>query len=151
MVVFASLGDYLYIIIGIVWLVFSVYKGQKKKNSRSESPQKSSGKSFLDTLMDEFNPEPAVESVPYIKSEPGNFVSKEVPVDEPTLFSYDDQVEESNEYETSVVYTKREFGNHGSQPVIHNNIIDKQQYRRRGGFNLRKAVIYSEVLNRRYF
>ncbi|MFA5417015.1 MAG: hypothetical protein WC341_01015 [Bacteroidales bacterium] len=152
MVVFASLGDYLYIIIGILWLVFSVYNSQKKKSRRVDDTQKSKGKSFLDTLIDEFNVEPTIEPVPYTPYATSNKVSDVEPESEkPVIFSYDDEVEESNETATSVVYRKREFGARGSLTAVEDKIIDIQPHRNKPGFDLRKAVIYSEILNRRYF
>lgn len=152
MVVFASLGDYLYIIIGVLWLVFSVYNSQKKKNRRIDDTQKSKSKSFLDKLVEEFNIEPSLESVPYTPAvETNRIIDEESEYEDPTIFSYDDEVEESNEKETSVVYRKREFGMRGSLGASEDKIIDKQLLRRRPGFDLRRAVIYSEILNRRYF
>lgn len=151
MIVSASLGDYLYIIIGIVWLAFSVYKGQKKKSASSDSAQKSSGRSFIDNLIAEFNPEPTVNPVPYIVDDYADINTETAEVEEPTFFSYDDEVEESNVNDTSVVYRKRDFNSEKVTQLKDNNVIDKQRYTKKRNFDLRKAVIYSEVLNPRYF
>ncbi len=151
MIVSASFNDYLYILFGIAWLVFSVYKGQKKKNAASSEPPRKTNKSFLDSLMEELNPEPDTEPMPYVPTDP--YAPVEVGMDdyEPRIFSYDDAVEESNETETSVVYTQKEVDKDPKTWTVENRNAENQNVRYNRGFSLRNAVIYSEILKPKYF
>jgi len=152
MIVSASFNDYLYILFGIAWLIFSVYKGQKKKNAAATDQPKKSNKSFLDSLIEEINPEPAAQSAPYSPNDPYTPVD-EVEVDEyeQEIFSYDDAVEESNETETSGVYNQKEVELDRTTEAVENKNTDNQNVRYKSGFSLRNAVIYSEILKPRYF
>ncbi len=153
MIVSASFNDYLYILFGVAWLIFSVYKGQKKKNAAASDQPKKTNKSFLDSLIEEINPEPAAQSTtPYGSNDPYAPVD-EVEVDEyeQEIFSYDDAVEESNETETSGVYNQKEVELDRTTEAIENKNTDNQNVRYKSGFSLRNAVIYSEILKPRYF
>jgi len=149
MIVSASFNDYLYILFGVAWLIFSVYKGQKKKNAAASDQPKKPNKSFLDSLIEEINPESAAQSAPYSPIDPYSPV--EVEEYEQKIFSYDDAVELSNETETSVVYNEKEVELNSTTKEIENKNTDNQNVRYKSGFSLRNAVIYSEILKPRYF
>lgn len=151
MIVSASFNDYLYILLGIVWLAFSVYKGQKKKGANAQKPQQKAGKSFLDSLLEEFVPDSQPTPVPYVSNDETSTAveSDEKYVSE--IFSYDDAVEESNETETSVVYREKGVEKTKKENVESSKVTDIQKDRFRKSFNLRNAVINSEILNPRYF
>ncbi len=157
MIVSASFNDYLYILVGIVWLAFSVYKGQKKKGSDDQQPPKKAGKSFLDSLLEEFVPVSEPTPVPYVSNEATTgAIDQDERIDQDEkyvseIFSYDDAVEESNETETSVVYREKEVEKTKKENVKDLKVTEMQKDRFRKSFSLRNAVIQSEILNPRYF
>ncbi|MBU2553097.1 MAG: hypothetical protein KKF98_01465 [Bacteroidetes bacterium] len=151
MVVSASFEDYLYILAGVVWLIFSFYKGQKKKKTTSETSSQSGKKSFFESLVEEFDQEKAPDPVLYTPVEETFSGANAQQLAEERLFSYDDAVELSNEYETSVVYKETEVKKVEKPPVILSKVVKNQKNKIRQGFDLRKAVIYSEIINPRYF
>lgn len=151
-----SFDDYLYILIGIIWVAFSIYKGIQKKKATSNSPQEKQSesqtepkKSFFDDFLNQIIVEE--ETTPY----------KSVTVEEADLepvfedkgaeekiFSYDDVVEESNFAEENSVYEIKPATENFIQQDLKSHLKSKKGQTR---FDLRKAVIYSEILNRRYF
>jgi hypothetical protein len=151
MIVSASFNDYLYILVGIVWLIFSVYKSQKKKADNAQGSQQKPQKSFLESLIDEFNPETKVAPIPYDQNDEP-FDSSENKQEYVTeIFSYDDAVEESNETETSVVYRQKEVEKAKTDTVKDSKVIDNQKNSRGRAFSLKNAVINAEILNPKYF
>jgi len=149
MIIKGSFEDFLYIIIGLIWIGFSIYKAQQKKKTASQSQgNMKKEKSFFDSLMSEFiNEEPSnpyhipTEKPPLANSNEGDENQTG------TVFSYDDIYEESNVMPESDVYER--------QPEIKKEFareikIKKQQRKRKPKIDLRKAVIYSEILNRKY-
>jgi len=144
-----SFEDFLYIIIGLIWIGFSIYKAQQKKKAATQSGGNvKKEKSFFDNLMSEFiNEEP---------SNPYHIPSSEPPPAKTTerretradkIFSYDDMYEESNAMSEFDVYEKKP----AKQAEFAEEIMDKQQSKKqKPRINLRKAIIYSEILNRKY-
>jgi hypothetical protein len=149
MIAKGSFEDFLYIFIGLVWIGFSIYKAQQKKKAAAPGQGNvKKEKSFIDKLVSEFlTDEP---SNPYhIPSSQENQVEpNERREDQPKkVFSYDDLYEESNAMTDFDVYEKT--------PVIKAEIADEikskqQPKKRKPRIDLRKAVIYSEILNRKY-
>ncbi len=157
MTALASFEDFLYIIIGLLWIVFSFYNAKKKKNKKNEPAPKSEKKSILESLINEIGiqdnqPEPSLykpsESVDHIEDEPASELVEE---SEP-VFSYDDYYEESNYNSPNDVIEKK--------PLLPINKIEDKNYRikkasynksSRKNIDLRKAVIYSEILKKVYF
>jgi len=145
-----SFEDYLYILIGLVWVAFSIYKGSKnKKRSALQTNKKKTGKGLLETLFDEFTQEEhPQEEIPAVAddlvSEPP--ASAVIPSIEQKVFSYDDLVEKSTYFEIKNAETTAipqiELEEEPALPV-------KQIERRR--FNFKKAIIYSEILQPKYF
>jgi hypothetical protein len=153
-----SLEDIIYIVIGLIWLVFSIYKGaQKSKAKKQVSPEsepqpepeekktESVFNRFLENLMKE------EESVPYEKVEltpEENSYDADAVKDSEKVFSYDDQFEESNVFERTNVYEEEP----SKQTTLNQELkTHLKRSRKKPRFDLRKAVIYSEILNRRYF
>lgn len=147
MLIKGSFEDYFYILVGLIWVAFSIYKGMQKKKSKQTTGEEVKKKSVLETLMDEFlEKEQQIQPEPIIYQAPtDDELIEEKAADEP--FSYDDIYEKSNYNEADDVYTKK--------PVVKNklkaNLNLPGKTRKRTRFDLRKAVIYSEILNRRYF
>jgi hypothetical protein len=156
MLVKGSFEDYLYILIGVIWVAFSIYKGAKKKKSLADSPEKTeteksaeSGKSFFDAFLDQIVTEN--EAIPYEPvevEEPFAESRLEARENEEKIFSYDDVVEESNFMEENSVYKIEPATEISFQQELKSHLKGKNKQTR---FDLRKAVIYSEILNRRYF
>jgi len=157
MLIKGSFDDYIYILVGLIWLGFSIYKGvQKKKAASSPTTDAEDGnppekkKSIFDDFLNQILQEE--EPVPY---QP---VDEEIPIEkEPVAadniienrqFSYDDDYEESNYLAQTDVYQKETTTR--STPDTQLRTPPKKQLKK-PRFNLRKAVIYSEILNTRYF
>lgn len=165
MFVKGSVEDFIYILIGILWIAFSIYKGVKgsqKKRSQpvtadetdQQDPAESSGsrktgKSVFDAFLEEITREE--ESVPYTPAKPTIMkekpLSPEKKVTPKKPFSYDDIYEESNYLDKSGVYELRT----ATKPTKQEELATYLQNRKRPRIDLKKAVIYSEILNRRYF
>ncbi len=147
MLVKGSFEDFFYILAGLVWVAFSIYKGVQKKKAKDNIGEKVKKKSVLETLMDEFlekeekiQPEPIVlEAAP----EELNFEEEA----EGKAFSYDDIYEKSNYNEVLGVNEKKPE----TKAKLKANLKTLPKSRKTSRFNLRKAVIYSELLNRPYF
>ena len=144
---FISYEDIIYIVIGILWIAYSIYKGtQKAKNKgkaaepvESTKPKKSVFESFLDDIIIEEGQDPYAPQPDIIEPE---VIEKE----EDKVFSYDDYYEEGNHRERGAKKDKR------IEPTIkfeRDKKLDPSK-RKKPRFNLRKAVVYSEILNRRY-
>jgi hypothetical protein len=164
MLVKGSVEDFIYILIGIIWIAFSIYKGfkssQKKKTEPThydetyeEEPESSSGDqakksvfdSFLEEIMSEKEPAPKpVEVEKKAEKTPTRY--EDLAEKEP--FSYDDFYEERNYIEPSDVYDDKGTA---TRPTKQTELVTHLQRRRKPRIDLRKAVIYSEILNRRYF
>ena len=147
MLVKGSFEDFFYILVGLVWVAYSIYKGVQKKKAQSNPSEKVKKKSVLETLMDEFlEKEEPVQPEPIVYETPPQNIEFEKKKD-PEIFSYDDVYEESNYNAISDVSTEK--------PKTKTNLKTKLKTSPKKAktprFNLRKAVIYSELLNSRYF
>lgn len=149
----ASFEDYIYILVGIVWIAYSIYKGiQKNKSKQAKKhttgdnpPKKSLFQSFIDEVLVEEKPLPYTpDSDDQIQEE----IVFDVPEKKETIFSYDDIYEESNFKEDIDVHEdKAEVQIAKNQKT---NILSSVK-QKKPRIDLRKAVVYSEILNRRYF
>lgn len=156
MLVKGSFEDYLYILLGIIWVAFSIYKGVQKKKSLSKSPENTEPaesqepkKSFFDDFLNQIITEN--EPVPYEPVVEEQAFSDTVISDkaeEEKIFSYDDVAEESNFKEENSVYEIEPAAEIGFQQELQSHLKGKNK---QSNFDLRKAIIYSEILNRRYF
>ena len=146
-----SFEDFFYILIGIVWIAFSIYQGQKKKKQKSSaiiSPSKTT--IFFETLLDEVTDKNQVNEEIYnseSESRP-EIIKQEERIYEENKFSYDDYYEERNYEEAEDVLIKKEplaksEFDHSSRTSLNKT--------RKLRFDLKKAVIYSEILKPKYF
>jgi hypothetical protein len=145
-----SFEDFIYILIGIIWIAFSIFQGQKKKRQKSSQPTTQKKKSFFETLLDEVAKEnQQEEQAPDLQNEIEPVPSKTA---ESTIsdhkFSYDDYYEERNYDEAEEAVIER--GPIEKTPIP-NKLKPQAVKRRKIKFDLRKAVIYSEILKPRYF
>lgn len=157
MLIKGSFDDYIYILVGLIWLGFSIYKGVQKKKAASSpvtdaedgnppEKKKSIFDDFLNQILQEEEPvpyQPVDEEIP-IEKEP--VVAENIT--ENRQFSYDDNYEESNYLAQTDVYQKESAARSTLETQI--ETPPKKQLKK-PRFNLRKAVIYSEILNTRYF
>ena len=165
MVYKGSYEDLIYILIGIIWIGYSIYKGVKKsqankpanKPATSGKPAKTTSKSFLETFLDELteqNQEPA--EMEYVPPETETITEQNIVTEkknvtengEKEIFSYDDYYEKSNFDKASDVYK--------SDAVDVVRAVKKEERgekpkKRKAKIDLRKAIVYSEILNPRYF
>ena len=168
MVSFASFEDYLYVIFGILWVVFSIYNANRKKKAKEakakgeKSESKSVGSSILDAIMKEVGV--STEDLSPNQSDPyantpkivplqaeQNEYEEEADVESDNVFSYDDIYEESNySPPTNVIDRKQQVKLNKTviSDVKSNNPSKKRKAEK---INLRKAVIYSEILKKKNF
>jgi len=165
MVVYASFEDFIYIILGIAWVIYSAYNAKKKKNAKKNPASADKSKSFLDSIINELGipteqPEPVKSKLEQNDEyQFGDTESKIISDTEPQeLFSYDDEYGKSNyippfdvtetetvvtsdDADTTIVEIEEEF-----KKNVHT--IEKKKIKR---IDLRKAVIYSAILKKVHF
>ena len=136
------------LIIGILWVVYTLYnKGQKKKRPVAANPVEENENRKPSILEQLLMGEEAVESQPYVNTETdtqSDDFEREVVVDEVV-----------KEHETP--FLKRELSNfiHEGESVFQDEdeIKDASQMETQKEtfeFDLRKAILYSEILNAPY-
>ncbi|RLD34512.1 MAG: hypothetical protein DRI88_01450 [Bacteroidetes bacterium] len=138
-----SFEDFLYILIGIIWVAFSIYKGSKrKKQTQKQSVKKDKG--FFETLLEEVTKQDQQQvDIPYTQEIP----LSETPLPpEERIFSYDDAYEEENYKEPEVILATDE-----TQQKTDLKTQSQTAERKKLRFDLKKAIIYSEILQPKYF
>ena len=164
MVVYASVEDFLYILAGIFWVVFSFYNSKRKKNAKivkqNDKPKEESSHSLINSLMEEMGLEtvkqPEQVSEPHLETEGIIIKSESEPIQdvnstvEPqNIFSFDDSYEESNDIPMADVIEKYgQIGDQEQDSILNDSITYEKRSKK---FDLRKAIIYSEILRKQYF
>jgi len=156
MLVKGSFEDWIYVLAGLVWVAFSIYKGsQKQKKSKAGGSEDVKKKSTIEELLGEFlnvKEEARVYSQPEDEMVTENLVFDETTTEDKQsvtskqkVFSYDDEFEEGNFSEENRVYIPETKDK--DKVAVEKN---RKSYRRKRKprFNVRKAIIYSEILNR---
>ncbi len=157
MTALASFEDFLYVIVGLLWIVFSFYNAKKKKDKKNAPTPKSEKKSILESLIDEIGLQDKQTEPSFYESSSNIDQEENEPDPLPTeetqeVFSYDDYYEESN-YNSPVDVIER-------KPLVSAKVKEDKNYRiRKSSFDsktknnidLRKAIIYSEILKKVYF
>jgi hypothetical protein len=162
-IVRGSYEDIIYVVIGILWIAYSIYKGtqkskaknQKKENTRitTEERKKSVFETFFDDILTEEKPTPIIpyeENVEFAEEEEKEEIKEQVSntTENENVFSYDDYYEEGNFQESEIVNEKES----DVKSIKEKDLLkDIKLQRKKSRIDLRKAVIYSEILNRRYF
>ena len=154
MIVKGSFEDIIYIVIGVAWIAYSIYKGTKKSkegaakrksNSKPQEKKKSVFETFFDKILVEEKPVPYEPVDDDVEIDDGGVSEKTV---EKKVFSYDDYYEESNLQRVDSINEKSA----ASQSQRKRDLKDTpSKKRKKPRIDLRKAVVYSEILNRRYF
>ena len=148
MLVQCDVGNWFYVLLGIAWIVYSIYKGankNKKQDQKTESTQKKS--SFLDDFLEDFNqetaPQPVREEI---------FDTAET---DPEIIDVSKEAPDLNTGTNPKPNDKTPFRE--GIPVTESSpspsFFDKKAMKKRKKTNrvdLRKAVIYSEILHRPY-
>jgi len=146
-----SFENILYILIGIIWVVFSIYQAKKRKKQKSESQSGAKKKkSFFETLIDEMTQQNQKQT--------DNSYDNDSIVAEPVVkldndyeeekYTYDDYYEEGNYDEVKdVVSTTEPLTKQISKHEQKSHLTKRKKIR----FDLKKAVIYSEILKPKYF
>ncbi len=155
MTALASFEDIIYIIVGLLWVAFSFYNAKKKKNAKKGPAPVNKKKSMLESLLNEMGYEDqkkdsalyeSVQEVDQYEDEP---IQTEAAAE---IFSYDDYYEESNSESTNHVITQE--SNTQVTTIDYNRTIAKEKSTNKKSktrIDLRKAVIYSEILKKVYF
>lgn len=147
--------ELIYIIIGIAWVAYSFYK-KNLKNNQANTPKVSP----VETNYDKSNT--TKEDDEYVIDDFFSNFFKEDRLESETNFSEDSTL---NQQESTIfdysddekTPTKKDFSEEGRSSIrsithdeddIYDEDVEEDLYE---NFDLRKAVIYSEYLNRKYF
>ena len=148
MLVQCDVGNWFYVLLGIAWIVYSIYKGankNKKQDQKTESTQKKS--SFLDDFLEDFNQETAPQ--------PESDETFDTRVPEPEILDVFEQTPDKT-IEPSPDPGKELSVQEGvpvTEPSPTPLFFEQEAMKKRKKTNrvdLRKAVIYSEILHRPY-
>ncbi len=152
--------DYIYIIIGIIWLVFSVVKGNQKRKSQQQAasdnasesvPKPTEQKSFEDILSEILNPvaplteqpapDPYDEEVFSMETEEVEVIEEEKRTEYQSLEEIFAAEAESRLAAVSVM----------EMPEDDTIIASQAQLRKpKNTIDLRKAIVYQAILERPY-
>jgi hypothetical protein len=161
--------DYFYILVGILWIVFSVIKARSKnKQSQSEDTTEETGRrSTIEDILGELleneeyqQPEPipqkkAVETITSSENTETTYQSLEEAFTVPEVYSqYTGEITDDNllkgiyesledEKEVKLVTTNNLTDTDNTIPENKTRLINRD-------FDLRKAVVYSVILERPY-
>ncbi len=161
MVVYASFEDFIYIILGLAWVIYSAYNAKKKQKAKNNPAPSSQNKSFLESVISEIGfPEEKPEPITSSLSNDAYYNEEDIdPEINPStesaeIFSYDDEYEEGNFNSSNDIIENEQVIK--SNKIISNYIIPKKDSNlnkktTKKRIDLRKAVIYSEILKKVYF
>jgi hypothetical protein len=160
MVVYASVEDFLYILAGILWVAFSFYNSKRKKDAKKGKQKEKSSSPLIDSLLEELGmeTEKQPEKVSTSHTESGDLIlqTKSEPIQEvnpsiepQNIFSYDDYFDKSNDTPMADVIEKYGSTDDQDQGLILKELDPFKKTSKK--IDLRKAVIYSEILRKQYF
>ena len=154
MVYQASFQDILFVLAGLAWVGYSAYRANSKKGEKSNhktSKTASSGSSVFDELLSQFtNPENQEEVISFENNEvvATPATKMESTVDNAQPFSYDDYYEEKKGNQQGYDIPTVEEGI-GKQEVDSAYSLKTKKVNNKS-FDLKRAFIYSEILNNKY-
>ena len=146
-----SFEDILYILVGIIWVAFSIYQAKKRKKQKSATQSDANKKKgFFETLIDEFSEQNQQQpEIPYDEdSLVAETVVKHESEHEEKIFTYDDYYEEGNYNEAEDVISTTEPS---TQQITKQELKSHLTKNKKLRFDLKQAVIYSEILKPKYF
>ncbi|PKP52063.1 MAG: hypothetical protein CVT92_10700 [Bacteroidetes bacterium HGW-Bacteroidetes-1] len=146
--------DYIYIVIGIIWIVFSIVKAKQKNRPREgmeDEEQLPRKKSSLEELFEEIMPSSLKEEVVY---ESYDDIVEEEAYSIPGYEAYSGMVENETHNEKIISLEEMDDPRH----LLHNTVEDEKYHswspspilKDMDFFDLRKAVLYSAILERPY-
>jgi len=151
---YASFQDILFVLAGLAWIAYSAYRGNKKKTNSKPVGQHSSNnnaKGLFDEVMDMFdvqNPQEQKTAAEKSSVAATSTVTMESNINSANPFSYDDIVEKEQHYNNIAddLKTQNQFG---LEEEIGSDLWRPKEIKR-DSFNLKRAFIYSEILNNKY-
>ena len=157
--------NFIYILIGIAWVAYSIYSARQKAIQKQQSsglpPQgpsqssplpipgnQSGGKNLFDEILRELTGE--AKPVPQVVEKP---VLPVIPKHQKNVSELNQVYEGHSGYKfithPSTDSSPGDSGNNKKAQELHEYLSDVNHVS--ANFNLRQAVIYSELLNRKYF
>lgn len=162
------MDDFLYIIIGIIWVAYSLYSNKQKQDKKRAMRETPSGepqaeKPHVRTILEEIlmgemqmpatqQPSPSYEDIKSEISEPEYAPSYEAYSSQAAYESLDEIVDEVSPSYFENKYASRDLGELAER-VSQNQLLAVEEESRHDlieDFDIRKAVIYAEILNPRY-
>ncbi len=151
---YASFQDILFVLAGLAWIAYSAYRGNKKKEKSKPVDQHSSdnnAKGLFDEVMDMFDVQDTqVQEAAAEKSTAAatSTVNMESNINSATPFSYENVVEKEQHYNeiADELKTQNQFGREEET----GSDLWSPKEEKRDSFNLKRAFIYSEILNNKY-
>jgi hypothetical protein len=143
MIVKGSFEDVLFVGLGIVWLIYSALKANKKtKQSVDDGLEGSVEQDLFEQMMEREGlavPEPADQFEEREEDKQGSSIESS------TYFSFDEEVESKEHVETNFRRERQQ-----ENLIRENEIGGQNKKNKRFKFNLKDAFIYSEILNAKY-
>jgi hypothetical protein len=142
--------DFIYILIGIIWLVFSVIKGTQKKKAtsadqHSETSQKEKGRTFEDIMSEILGEDRQTEYVEVSEQESTIDLETAEPEVGSAYQSLEDiYLKEQQERLKNIEILEEEPVELSSEPQF------SEESSIHSSFDLRKAIIYQALLERPY-
>ena len=161
------MDDFLYIIIGIIWVIYSLYSNKQKQQKKrmleeqrridpDAPPAPARPRSILEQILD---PEPEIpETAPQPYEEYKEHQEEySYETQQPVQFKPVIQSLETITNEVSGSYFDNQYASRGDANYYDNRVMSESTHNEIPlaeelveEFDLRKAVIYSEILNPRY-
>jgi len=149
--------DYIYIIIGIIWIVFSVIKGSQKNKKIQDTdyeediPEK---RSALEEFLEELLPPMERKEVTYESYDEETIAELSEAVPEKYMAYSGMNWQESNHDEDNSSQVKNRhkhlISNNEDDDAFEDIHTESSNFNSWGAFDLRKAVIFSTILERPY-
>ncbi len=157
---YASFQDILFVLAGLAWIAYSAYRTNKKRGSSAASgqPKKTAEKSSLfEELLEQYTQTAGMQRKTNLDVKDFDVATKprqtESSLDTVQQFNTVQQFTDADIYEEgeSEIKLAKQTALDGTQ--IHNVNVDAFSLKKQSSnrtFNLKRAFIYSEILNQKY-
>jgi hypothetical protein len=150
MIVKGSFEDILFIALGLIWVIYSAIKGNKKRSAgknHEESPEYNDSGDLFDELLSELTGKERRKEKEIVKSVVADEIidREEKSIDWQNYSSFDDEYEKRKVADNWSVDTGFK-----EDEIKVNEVKDSINEEKRVSFNLKKAFIYSEILKQKY-
>ena len=152
--------NFLYILIGIIWVVYSLYAARQKALKRQESqglpprgPSQSSplpgsaGNTLFDEILREISGQPKPVTRSYQPAQPSVVIPPDMPIQDAGMHRNSFTKANISSLPTSLAHDAS--GNDSKTLENPPQVAKNEGFPKK--FDLREAVIFSELLNRKYF